>query len=40
MRINYASANELASQVKPMLSPRGTVSVDARTNMLIIRDVE
>lgn len=40
MRINYASANDMAAQVKPILSSRGTVSVDARTNTLIIRDVE
>lgn len=40
MRINYANASDMAQQVKPMLSPRGTVSVDPRTNTLIIRDVE
>jgi type IV pilus assembly protein PilQ len=39
VRVSYASAAELAPQVKAMLSPRGTVSVDARTNTLIIRDV-
>lgn len=37
--VNYARAKELAEQVKPMLSPRGTVTVDERTNTLIIRDV-
>jgi len=38
--VNYATANELASQVRATLSPRGTVSVDPRTNSLIVRDVE
>lgn len=38
--VSYASAEELARQVKPLLSPRGSVSVDARTNTLIVRDVE
>lgn len=37
--VNYADAAELAPQVKALLSPRGTVSVDKRTNTLIIRDV-
>lgn len=37
--VSYASATELADRVKEMLSNRGTVSVDARTNILIIRDV-
>jgi type IV pilus assembly protein PilQ len=38
--VNYANATELAAQVKSVLSPRGTVTVDARTNTLIVRDVE
>lgn len=38
--VNYANAAELAQQVKGTLSSRGTVSVDTRTNTLIIRDVE
>jgi type II secretory pathway component HofQ len=38
--VNYANATELAAQVKAVLSPRGTVTVDARTNTLIVRDVE
>jgi type IV pilus assembly protein PilQ len=37
--VNNASAKELAAIVKAMLSPRGSVSVDERTNTLIIRDV-
>lgn len=39
IRVNYASATEMAQQVKATLSPRGTVSVDTRTNTLIVRDV-
>lgn len=38
--VNNAPATELAAQVKAMLSPRGTVSVDVRTNTLIVRDVD
>jgi type IV pilus assembly protein PilQ len=38
--VSFAPAADLAAQVKPLLSPRGTVSVDARTNTLIVRDVE
>ncbi|MGM0555108.1 MAG: type IV pilus secretin PilQ [Myxococcota bacterium] len=37
--INYASADELQSQVESLLSPRGSVSVDDRTNTLIIKDL-
>lgn len=37
--VNYAKASELAPQVKAMLSARGTVTVDERTNTLIVRDV-
>ena len=37
--INYASASELTGQVEGLLSPRGTVSVDDRTNTLIITDL-
>ena len=37
--INYARAEEMIALVKPLLSPRGTVSADPRTNVLIIRDV-
>jgi len=38
--VNNANASDLAAIVRPLLSPRGTVSVDSRTNTLIIRDVE
>lgn len=40
VRVNYANATEMAALVKGSLSARGSVSVDARTNTLIIRDVE
>lgn len=40
VRVNYASAADMAAQVKPLLSPRGSVSVDARTNTVIIRDID
>ena len=38
--VNYAKASELLPQVKALLTPRGSVSVDARTNTLIVTDVE
>lgn len=37
--VNYASASELTGQVEGLLSPRGSVTVDNRTNTLIIKDV-
>jgi len=37
--VNHGNAQEMAEVVKPLLSPRGSVSVDVRTNTLIIRDV-
>jgi type IV pilus assembly protein PilQ len=42
VQINYAKASELAELIKnedtSILSPRGSVSVDERTNTLLIRD--
>lgn len=38
--VNYAPAKELAAHIKQLLSPRGTVSVDERTNTIIVRDVK
>ncbi|WP_286233870.1 type IV pilus secretin PilQ [Thalassotalea sediminis] len=42
IQVNYAKAQEFADLVKnednSILSPRGSVSVDARTNTLLIRD--
>jgi type IV pilus assembly protein PilQ len=37
--VSYAGASELAARVKELLSPRGTASVDGRTNILVVRDV-
>lgn len=37
--VNYASAADMASRVKDVLSERGTVAVDERTNTLVIRDI-
>jgi type IV pilus assembly protein PilQ len=38
--MNYARASDLVSQVKGVLSARGTVSVDPRTNSFIVRDAK
>jgi len=37
--IKYNVASELSKAVKGLLSPRGTVAVDERTNSLILRDL-
>lgn len=37
--VNYALAGEVAPKVRDLLSKRGTLTVDARTNTLIIKDV-
>ncbi|WP_437671350.1 type IV pilus secretin PilQ [Sorangium sp. So ce131] len=37
--INYANAADLQDRAKDMLSPRGSLAVDERTNVLIARDV-
>ncbi len=37
--VNYATASALESQVKGLLSDRGTVTVEARTNTLVIKDI-
>ncbi|HTJ43868.1 MAG TPA: type IV pilus secretin PilQ, partial [Kofleriaceae bacterium] len=39
LRLNYASASELMPKLIPMLSPKGKMEVDDRTNALIIYDV-
>lgn len=36
--VNYATAGDIGARVKDILSARGTVSVDERTNMLIVKD--
>jgi type IV pilus assembly protein PilQ len=37
--VSYASANDIQERVRPLLSERGTVAVDTRTNVLIARDI-
>ncbi|TMA22231.1 MAG: type IV pilus secretin PilQ [Deltaproteobacteria bacterium] len=38
--VNYAKADALTAQIKDALTDRGTVSVDTRTNTLIVKDVQ
>ncbi|MBI3596133.1 MAG: type IV pilus secretin PilQ [Nitrospirae bacterium] len=38
--INYAKADELAATLKKYLSPRGEITVDPRTNTLIVKDID
>lgn len=40
ININYATGDEMASRIKNLLSERGTVDVDARTNTLIVKDIK
>jgi type IV pilus assembly protein PilQ len=37
--VSYATAQNLQPRVRELLTERGTVSVDDRTNMLIVRDI-
>lgn len=37
--VSYASAQDIVPRAKDLLSPRGTVAVDERTNVLILRDI-
>ncbi len=37
--VNYGKAQEIAKQVKPLLSKRGSISVDKRTNVIIVKDI-
>ena len=37
--VSYATASELQERVQELISTRGSVSVDERTNVLIIRDI-
>jgi len=37
--LSYADADKVMPRISDLLSPRGKVSVDARTNMLIVSDV-
>lgn len=38
--VNYGKANELVESVKKILSTRGDISIDVRTNALIVKDIE
>ncbi|MDA0713586.1 MAG: type IV pilus secretin PilQ, partial [bacterium] len=38
--VNYSTAESLLSQINGMLSPRGRVSVNERTNVLVVSDVK
>jgi type IV pilus assembly protein PilQ len=37
--VNYASAKEIVDKIKAVLTPRGSVTVDDRTNALLVKDV-
>lgn len=37
--VSYAGADDMKDRVKEVISPRGTVAMDERTNVLIVRDV-
>jgi type IV pilus assembly protein PilQ len=37
--VSYASAKEIQERARPLLSERGTIAVDDRTNVLIARDI-
>lgn len=37
--VSYATADELQARAKELLSPRGSIAVDERTNVLIARDI-
>ncbi|HCF60198.1 MAG TPA: type IV pilus secretin PilQ, partial [Myxococcales bacterium] len=36
--VNYATANEISSKVTGLLSERGSMTVDTRTNVIIVKD--
>ena len=38
--VNYSKASDLAESLRKSLSPRGDITVDARTNTLIVKDVQ
>ncbi len=38
--VNYADADNLKARLKDILSPKGTIDTDVRTNTLIIKDIE
>jgi type IV pilus assembly protein PilQ len=38
--VNYADANELAGPLQKNLSPRGSITIDERTNSMIVKDID
>ncbi|HTP25929.1 MAG TPA: type IV pilus secretin PilQ, partial [Anaeromyxobacteraceae bacterium] len=38
--VNFARANDVSTRVKEVLSERGTVTTDERTNVLIVKDIQ
>jgi type IV pilus assembly protein PilQ len=40
LNVNYAKVKELVDKIKPMLSPRGVVLPDDRSNTIIVRDIK
>jgi len=40
IQVSYSTAADLAPKVKDLLSGRGTVTVDDRTNALIVKDIQ
>jgi type IV pilus assembly protein PilQ len=40
IEVSYAQADEIQQRAKDLLSPRGSIAVDERTNVLIARDTE
>jgi type IV pilus assembly protein PilQ len=40
IQVSYSTAAELASKVRGLLSSRGSVTVDERTNTLIVKDIQ
>jgi len=38
--VNFSTASDLSKQMKDVLTDRGTVSVDERTNVLIVKDTQ
>ncbi|HUH05776.1 MAG TPA: type IV pilus secretin PilQ [Kofleriaceae bacterium] len=38
--LNYSTAKEVEKQIRPMLSPRGQLQIDERTNTVVVIDVK
>ncbi len=39
LNVNYAKVKELVDKIKPVLSPRGVVFPDERSNTIVVRDI-